>query len=212
MADQQHSYTGILLIIFAIAILLSAIFFTVAQVRVTETNEYKAGTNTKIQGAKNNLLAAYILGYIAAGISIVLAILYFGHVAWGIKSEVPHAILFILLFLLVVVSGILGFVALSDIDNAKVTDNKGAPGWIWAAEIAALVGLIFLIISGAWRAQYKSSRPSTTDTSQASTQSELTFTAPTTVYTSPGYSAASAAPSYAAPSYMAPDASQAGQV
>ena len=156
MAEQHHKYTGILLIVFSLLILLGAIFFTVSQLRVMDTDEYKNGEH-HMQTAKNNLLVAYILGYIAAGMGIVLAILYFGHVTWGISSEIPHTILFILLFLLVVVSGIFGFIALNNIDNSSTTDNKGSTGWIWAAEIAGLIAIIVIIISGAWRAQYRAS-------------------------------------------------------
>lgn len=207
MAENHHKYTGILLLIFALLILLGAIFFTISQVRVLNTEEYKDG-NDKLQTAKNNLLVAYILGYVAAGISIVVSILYFGHVTWGIKSEIPHAVLFILLFLLVIVSGIFGFVALNNIDNSGSSDTKGSTGWIWAAEVAGLVAIILLIISGAWRAQYNSTK---TDELADATKyqfshdgtlnvpapavpsTQLTFTAPPQIYTSGG------APSYPAP-------------
>lgn len=161
MAESHHRYTGILLIVFALLILLGAIFFTIAQVRVMDTDEYKNG-EAEMNNAKNNLLIAYILGYIASGIGIVLAILYFGHVTWGIKSEIPHAILFILLFLLIIVSGIFAFIALDNINKSNADDKKGSEGWIWAGEIAGLIAIIVLIISGAWRAQYVSSKDKTT--------------------------------------------------
>ena len=157
MAEQQHKYTGILLLVFALLVLLGAIFFTVAQSKVTSTDEYKAG-NTKLNNAKNDLLFAYILGYIAAGLGLILAVLYFGHIAWGIKSEIPHLIVFILLFLLVIVSGIFGFIALSNISDSNASDKKGAENWIWASLVAGLIGIIVLIISGAWRAQYRSTK------------------------------------------------------
>jgi hypothetical protein len=174
MADNHHKYTGILLLIFALLILLGAIFFTISQTKVTSIAEYKAG-NTKLVSAKNDLLIAYILGYIAAGMAIVLAILYFGHVAWGIRSEIPHLILFILLFLLVIVSGIFGILALSNIDNAKPANTNGSTGWIWAALIAGLLALVIVIISGAWRAQHNAS-----SSAVVKTQQTLTFTQPST--------------------------------
>ena len=95
MAETQHRYTGLLLILFAVLILVGAVFLTLAQSRVQSTPEHDAG-NTKLRSASSNLLIAYILGYIAGGIAIVLAILYFGHVTWGIKSE--FHILFCLFF------------------------------------------------------------------------------------------------------------------
>ena len=80
MADNHHKYTGILLLVFALLVLAGAIFFTISQSKVMTIDEYKTG-NSKLNSAKNNLLVAYILGYIAAGMGIILAILYFGHVA-----------------------------------------------------------------------------------------------------------------------------------
>ena len=157
MGESHHRYTGILLIVFALLILAGAIFFTIAQGNVTRIEEHDQG-NTKLKNASSNLLVAYILGYIAAGISIVLAILYFGHVTWGINSEIPHLILFILLFLLVIVSGIFAFIALSNIGDADPDDKKASDGWIWAGLVAGLIAIIILIISGAWRAQYNASK------------------------------------------------------
>lgn len=157
MSDQHHSYTGLLLIGFALLILLGAIFFTISQAKVMDITEYKNG-NSKLKSAKNWLIAAYVLGYIAAGVSIVLAILYFGHVTWGIRSEVPHAVLFVLLFILVLLSGIFGFVALNEINNSGADNKNSSTNWIWGAEVAGLIAIILLIISGAWRAQYRSSK------------------------------------------------------
>ena len=155
MVERHHQYTGILLIVFVILILLGAIFFTVAQTRVRDFAEYKAG-NAKLRSANNNLTVAYVLGYIAAAIGILLAILYFGHTAWQIKNETIHLILFILLFALVIVSGIFGIIALNDIDQANPPNKNNATNWIWAALVSGLIALILIIISGAWRAQYRS--------------------------------------------------------
>jgi len=185
MAENHHKYTGILLLVFALLVLAGAIFFTIAQSKVMTIDEYKSG-NSKLNSAKNNLLIAYILGYIAAGMGIILAILYFGHVAWGIKNEIPHLIVFILLFGLVIVSGIFGFIALSNIDSSGAQHKQGSTGWIWASLIAGLIGLIVLIISGAWRAQHVASKAaanqaSMVPTETVTTQQQATFTSPSSV-------------------------------
>lgn len=169
MGDQHHSYTGILLVVFAIAIALMAIFFTMSYSKVLQIQEYKNG-NSKLNTAKNLLLIAFILAYAAAGIGVILAILYFGHVTWGIGSEVPHLILFILLFLLIIASGILGGVAISYINSAAPVNNQSSTSWAWAGLIAGLIGLVVLVISGAWRAQYVSNKP------KAYKNTEVTFT------------------------------------
>lgn len=189
MAEQHHSYTGLLLIGFAILVLLTAIFFTVAQTRVTATAEFKAG-NSKLKSANNWLIAAYVLSYIATGVGVVLAILYFGHVTWGIGSEVVHGILFVLLFLHIILSGIFAFVALSDIKNSGVANNASAENWIWAGEVAALVAVIVIVISGAWRAHYVSTKSGQEKKLEAAMSmppppppAQFEFTAPSTIVT-----------------------------
>lgn len=183
MGESHHSYTGILLLVFAVLTLCLAIFLTVAQTRVHNIDEYKTTGNSKLKSANTNLLIAYILGYIAAGMAIVLAILYFGHVSWGIKSEVPHLILFFLLFALVLVSGIFGFIALSDINNSGAQNKQGSTSWIWAALAAGLIGLIVLVISGAWRAQYKASGAETQAKADAASAAAAVAQPTATVYT-----------------------------
>lgn len=200
MVENHHNYTAVLILIYALLILIGAILFTVAQVRVTNSSEYKNG-DSKLNSAKNNLIIAYVLGYIAAGMGILLAIIYFGHVAWGITNEIPHLIIFILLFILVITSGIFGFIALSDINGSTLTDKTYITNWIWAAEVLGLLALIILVISGAWRASYVASKTvMPTTTVMSNTQSEVTFTAPdSTVYESPETPLVSTAPSYPAP-------------
>lgn len=177
--EHHHKYTGGLLLFFTLLVLVGAILFTIAQARVTNIEEYKNG-NSKLNSAKNNLIISYVLAYIAVGMGLILSILYFGHVSWGISTEWPHLIVFILLFVLVIVSGIFAFIALSDISNAAPSDNKGATGWTWGGLATLLVALIILIISGAWRAQYNSSKTQNS-TKTTSTQQTVTFTAPSEV-------------------------------
>ncbi len=185
MVEKQHNYTALLILVYALLILMGAIFFTVAQTKVTGTAEYKNG-NSKLNSAKNNLIIAYVLGYIAAGMGILLAVIYFGHVAWGIANEVPHLIIFILLFGLVIVSGIFGFIALSDVNGSGLTDKGFITNWIWGAQVVGLVALVMLIISGAWRAQHVATVSKPVVVTATNTQQEVTFTAPdTTVYEPP---------------------------
>ena len=178
MSTNHHTWTAGLLLLFAVSILLGAIFFTTAYVRILNTSDYINGSQP-LTNAKNALLWAFILGYIAAGIAIVLAILYFGHVTWGINSEMPHLFLFILLGLLIIGSMIAAFIAWNDARNTEVTDNGGSVGYIIAGIVALAVGLIVLIISGAWRAQRRASEASVLP--PAPTESEVTITSPTTM-------------------------------
>ena len=205
MVEGQHRWTGLLIMIFAILILLAAVLFTFAYSKVLETQEYKNG-NVEMVNAKNALLWAFILAYISGAIGIVLAILYFGHVTWGINSEIPHLILFILLFLMIIGSGIAAGLALSYIHKSTAVDTAGAPSWIWAGIVALILGTIILIISGAWRAQERLSTP----TSLEVPQSEVTITSPSSVthVTTPSYAlpvASVVAPVVSAPLAQAPE-------
>lgn len=199
IVETQHRWTGLLLIIFAILTILAAVFLTVAYGRIYTIPEYKAGSS-KLNNARSALLVAFILGYVAAGIGIILAILYFGHVAWGINSELPHLFVFILLFACIIISAIFAFVALSNISNSGAQNKAGSEGWIWGALIAYLIALIVLIISGAWRASYVSRRK----TVVKGGREELTFTNKVDQPSmEPGYIAPSYAPVAASPSALA---------
>lgn len=176
--ETQHKWTGALLILFAISILLAAIFFSIAYGRVLNTDGYRNG-QTNLVNARNALLLAMITSYVAAGIGIVLAILYFGHVTWGINSEMPHLILFILLFALIVIAIIAGFIAWSNVRNTNVVDNGNSSGLIIAAIISLFVGAAILLISGVWRAGYKSMEGASLV--PAPPQSEVTITSPSSV-------------------------------
>ena len=184
MAETHHRWTGLLLVLVLILFILMGIFFIVAQSRVQNIPEYVQG-NTKLKTARNSLITAYVLAFVAAFITLILAILYFGHIAWNISSEVPHLIMFIVIAVVVIVSGVFGFVALSNISNSAAQNKNGSEGWIWAALGVGLAGLIILLISGAWRAQYKSSHKVVRHEEQLSFTSE----AAATNMTAPGYPA-----------------------
>jgi H+/Cl- antiporter ClcA len=187
--ETQHKWTGALLVLFAISILLAAIFFSVAYGRVINTEQYRNG-QTNLNNARNALLWAMITSYVSAGIAVVLAILYFGHVTWGVNSEIPHLILFILLFAMIIVAIVAGFIAWSNVRNKEVTDNDNSQGLILAGIIALFVGLVALVISGVWRATYRSTLGASLV--PAPPQSEVTITSPssvTSVATTSGYAA-----------------------
>lgn len=156
MVEQHHNYTALLILLYAVLVLAGAIFLTVAYNKVRSSTDF--ARLEVLNSARKYLLVALVLGFIASALGMVLAFVYFGHLALNIKNETLHFILFFLLFALVIVSGILAFIALSKINSTVVADRNGAPGWIWAAEVVGLIALIVVIISGAWRAQYYSSK------------------------------------------------------
>ena len=182
MSDQsQHRYSALLILVFAILVLIGAVMLTFAYSRVISSQEYKNG-NQKSINAKNALLWGFILGYIAAGVGIALAILYFGHIVWGIGSELPHLILFILLFLLLIGAIVAGAIALSNLHSNEVAEEgKSASGFIWAGIISIFIGGIVLLISGVWRAQYVATNKSATVSQTETTYSTVPVAAPSSV-------------------------------
>ena len=182
---NQHKYSAALILVFSLLVLIGAVFLTFAYSRVISSQEYKNG-NQKSINAKNSLLWGFILGYIAAGVSIALAILYFGHVTWNIGSELPHLILFILLFLLLIGAIVAGAIALSNLHSAEVTEEgKSASGFIWAGIISIFIGGIVLLISGVWRAQYVATNKPTTVSQTETTYSTVPVAPSSVVVTSP---------------------------
>ncbi len=191
MVEQHHNYTALILLLYAILILAGAIFLVVAYNRVGASPNFSRFE--ALRSARSYLMWAYILGFIASALGMILAFIYFGHIALGMPNEIVHFIVFFLLFALVIASGILAFIALSKINSVDVTDRNSSTGWIWAAEVVGLLALLAVVVSGAWRAQHYSNKPLVAKTTVTTTST----VAPAVVATAVPLS--SEAPSYTAP-------------
>lgn len=198
----HETYTGLLLLLATVLAGLAGLFYTFAQSDVTGIPEHDAG-NESLRHASGNLVVAYILAYIAAGVSLVLAILYFFQPNIQI-SEIPHTIVFIIIFALLIISVIFGFVALSDIDESSVSDKKGSVGWIWAGFAMAIFSLLVIIFSGAWRVQHVQNKKVEAASSApvVTGKTEYSFTSPNVSgQTEYSFQSAGGVPNYPAPSY-----------
>lgn len=144
--------TGSLLLISTILTVIMGVFLVIAQNSVNDANDIN--TNDKLNDAKNYIITAYIIAFVAAGITLLISVLYFAqdNLLW---NEAIHAGFIFIIFALIIISGIFGFAAISNLNDAN-TDTNGATGWVWASLIAGGVSLIVLIISGAWRISYLS--------------------------------------------------------
>jgi len=142
----NHIGVASILLVAAAFSLVMGILLSISQSRVRGSSDFE--TNDKLQSAESWIITAYVLAYIAAGITIVLSILYFGHVTWGINNEWPHLVVYIILFILIVLSGIFGFIALSDLDYSNA-NKESADAWIWWSLGAGLVSILLILISGA---------------------------------------------------------------
>lgn len=171
---EHHTWTGLLLLFAGILSGLCGTFFIFSQADVTKIPEHDAGDD-KLRSASSNLLIAYVLAFVATGLLLVLSLVYFlqGSLNW---NEITHTIIFILIFVLLVISIIFGFIALSDIDESGVADKKNSVGWLWGAFGVAIGAILLVIFSGAWRYQHVQSKKSQTTVETSKTA--LTFTSP----------------------------------
>lgn len=207
MGIEHHTTTGLLLLLAAVFIGVSGLFFTFSQADVTGIPEHDQG-DQRLRNASGNLLVAYILAYVAAGITLLLSIVYFfqGSLNW---TEVVHSITYIFLFLLVIISIIFAFIGLSDIDESGVqSDLKSrAVAWLWAGVGLSLAFLLVILLSGAWRFQVVSSEKA--KLAEARKAQPYTETRTAMTFTSPG---GMAPPAYAAPTLPMTPATPGGPI
>lgn len=139
---------------FATAILVvMAILIIFAQNKLSNVTGYN--TNSKLKSAYDKLLWAQVLAWISAGLAFILLLGYLlTHAEW-LRTESIHLALWILVFAALIASGVLLAIALSDIDNEKLSNNNSSTSYIWGALIAGGVALLVLLISGGWRIAHK---------------------------------------------------------
>lgn len=150
---------GVAGIVFISLILLvaMAILIIIAGDRVKNITGYS--TNTNLKTANDRLYWAQVFAWIAAATCLLLVL---GYVALHFIefTEWIHLILWILLFAALIASGVFLAIALSDINNANVSNNNGSTSYAWGALIVGVAAFIVLLVSGGWRAVQKSSETS----------------------------------------------------
>ena len=147
-----HLSTSALVAVATVLLIVMAVLVLVADDRLKSITGYNA--NSKLTSVHDKLVWAQVLAWIAAGLALLLAL---GYVVLHFleTSEWLHLILWILTFASLIGSGILLAIVLSDVDNAKVSDNKGITSYIWGALIVGAIALLVLLISGGWRVAHK---------------------------------------------------------
>lgn len=111
--------------------------------------------STGLKDIYNALRVAYILIFIAAGLTLILAILYAGHQKYWCPTEWIHGVVYVIIIALLVIGGVYAYGALTDIDNPLLEGKKnGSTGYIWAALFLGLFALMILIGTGSGRVGY----------------------------------------------------------
>lgn len=101
--------------------------------------------------AFNAIKVAYILAFISAGVSILLSVLYAGHETVINPSEYWHAALFLITYILWIVSVVYAYIALDKLYDLRIKDRNGADAYIWAGFVVAIFAFIGLTVTGSGR-------------------------------------------------------------
>ncbi len=139
-----------------ILLVIAAILIIVAIDRLQKIPGYS--TNTNLKNARNKLMIAQILTWIAAGVALILTLGYLAHHGGWLQTEWIHLILWLAVFGLVIAAGIYIGIAISDLDKANISNisnNQSANSYVWGALIVLVISFIVLIVSGGWRAYHK---------------------------------------------------------
>ena len=133
---------------------LMGYFFSMAYSKTQQVLERGDGRRNdlgKVDAALSNMRVAYILGFIAAGVSLLLAVLYAGHETIVSPSEYWHLALYFIAYALLVISVIYAFLALNKLYDLDIEDRNGADAYLWAGLFVALFGFMGLTATGSGR-------------------------------------------------------------
>jgi len=119
--------------------------------QVLEKGDGKRNNLEKLDSALNNIKVAYILAFIVAGLSLLLAILYAGHESVISPSEYWHLALFLITYILLVIAVIYAFLALNKLYDLSIEDRNGADSYLWAGLFVGLFGFMGLTASSSAR-------------------------------------------------------------
>lgn len=142
---------------------LSTVLFVVmgillvnASRKVAELPEFES--SSELKKANSDLKTAYALIFIAAGITLLLAIAYGGHeVAWC-PSEWIHSLLFFLLMVALVIGIIYAYIALNDLYHPEIENTNGSTAYIWASLLIGAIAFMVTAAVGSGRIGYNAAR------------------------------------------------------
>ena len=133
---------------------LMAILFREASVKLGEVllaGDNRSNNLEQVDSAFNAAKVAYILAAIAAIITLILAILYAGHEIAINPSEYWHLALYLITYILLIVSVVYAFIALTRIYSLGIVDRNGADAFLWAGLLMAVFAFVGLTATGSGR-------------------------------------------------------------
>ena len=135
-----------------IFIVIMGILLVSAEKKIKDIPEYTQSSD--LQDGRSALQTAYILTFIAAGVALVLSIVYMGQEIWWCPPEWIHMIFFLIIVVLLVVASIYAYDVLEGIYDPRLADRVGTDNYIWAALLFAVVSFVTVFMVGSGRAGY----------------------------------------------------------
>ena len=144
------------LILAVVLLVVTGILLVSASRKVTDIDGFDS--SSKLQKTYNNLRTAYGLIFIAAVITLILAIAYGGHETAWCPSEWIHGVIYVLLVAAVIIGVIYAYVALNDLYDPDFQNLNGASSFIWAALIIGTLTFMLVIATASGRVGYNVAR------------------------------------------------------
>lgn len=154
MGLSVHILTSGFLVTVVIFFVLTGYFFATAYSKigqVLEQGDSKSNDLEKLDSTLNSVRVAYILAFIAAGLTLLLAVLYAGHETVIKPSEYWHLALYLITYVALVISVIYAFIALNKLYDVGISDRNGADAYLWAGVLTAVFAFIGLTATGSGR-------------------------------------------------------------
>lgn len=166
--------SGFLVTVVIFFILMGVLFYTAAAKmgEVLLARDNRSNDLQQLDSAFNAAKTAYILAFIAAALTLILAILYAGHELVITPSEYWHLAVYLIIYVLLIISVIYAFIALNRLYNLRITDRNGADAYLWAGLLMAVFAFVGLTATSSGRLGMNIIR---TNTRQRVEQAEMTI-------------------------------------
>jgi len=146
-----HSLTSGFLVTVLIFFVLSGILFLTANDKIDDVivNGSSDNNTHRLNNAFNNARIAYILLFIAAGIALLLSILYAGQERVWTIHQGWHAVLYFVTYALIIIGAIYAYIAINELNHLDVEKKKSADTYLRIGLLMCLLGFIGLTSTGA---------------------------------------------------------------
>jgi hypothetical protein len=145
--------SGFLVTVIIFFVLIGILFYSAwaKMGQVLEEGDSENNDLELLDSALNSVRVAYILAFIAAALTFILAILYAGHETVIKPSEYIHMVIYLATYVLLIISIIYAYIALGKLYDVKIKQRNGADAFIWAGLLMSIFAFIGLTATSTGR-------------------------------------------------------------